>query len=68
VWPFGIFYDHLVYFMAIWYTLLSFGMFYPRFGMLHQGKSGNPAIETSEVPYPNPISESLQKSMLRVAR
>jgi hypothetical protein len=44
----GIFYGHLVYFTANWYILWPFGIFYgnlvcfPRFGMLHQEKSGNP--------------------------
>jgi hypothetical protein len=46
----------MVYFMAIWYILWPFGIFYghlvyfmvicyifPRFGMLYQEKSGNPA-------------------------
>jgi hypothetical protein len=28
LWPFGIFYGHLVYFMAIWYILWPFGIFY----------------------------------------
>jgi hypothetical protein len=36
VWPFGIFYGNLVYSIAIWYILWSFGM-------LYQEKSGNPA-------------------------
>jgi hypothetical protein len=27
--PFGIFYGHLGYFMTIWYTLCSFGTFFP---------------------------------------
>jgi hypothetical protein len=27
LWPFGIFYGHLVYFMAIWYILWPFGIF-----------------------------------------
>jgi hypothetical protein len=35
LWLFGIFYGHLVYFMVIWYI-------FPRFGKLHQEKSGNP--------------------------
>jgi hypothetical protein len=35
LWPFGIFYGHFVYFMAIWYI-------FPRFGVLHQEKIGNP--------------------------
>jgi hypothetical protein len=39
---------HLVYFMAGWYILWPFGIFYgylvylTRFGMLHHEKSGNP--------------------------
>jgi hypothetical protein len=32
-----IFYDHLVYFVAVWYI-------FPRVGTLHQEKSGNPAL------------------------
>jgi hypothetical protein len=28
LWPFGIFYGHLVYVMAIWYILWPFGIFY----------------------------------------
>jgi hypothetical protein len=36
LWPFGIFYGHLVYFVVIWYN-------FPRFGMLYQEKSGNHA-------------------------
>jgi hypothetical protein len=28
LWPFGIFYDHLVYVMAFWYILWPFGIFY----------------------------------------
>jgi hypothetical protein len=39
-----IFYISLVYFLALWYILWSFGIF-PRFGTLYQGKSGNPAQE-----------------------
>jgi hypothetical protein len=27
-WPFGIFFGHLVYFVAIWYILWPFGIFY----------------------------------------
>jgi hypothetical protein len=44
----GIFYGHLVYFTAIWCISKPFGIFYgnlvyfSRFGMLYQGKSGNP--------------------------
>jgi hypothetical protein len=42
----GIFYGHLENFVAIWYILniSSFGMFFPRFGILHQEKSGIPAM------------------------
>jgi hypothetical protein len=45
----GIFYGHLVYIRAIWYSfvaisynLWSFGIFF-RFGMVYREKSGNPA-------------------------
>jgi hypothetical protein len=38
----GIFYGHLVYFKDISYILWLFGIFFPRFGMLYQYKSGNP--------------------------
>jgi hypothetical protein len=67
LWPFGIFYGHLVYFMAIWYILWPFGIFNgdlvhiwllgkfvviwyisPRFGILHQEKSGNPGVLLNE--------------------
>jgi hypothetical protein len=34
--PLEIFYGHLVYFVVIWYI-------FPRFGILYQEKSGNPA-------------------------
>jgi hypothetical protein len=54
--PFGIFYCHLVYFIAIWYILWPFGIFYGHllqfiaiswpFGMLYQEKSGNPGSVT----------------------
>jgi hypothetical protein len=36
LWSSGIFYGHLAYVMAIW-------SIFPRFGMLYQEKSGNPA-------------------------
>jgi hypothetical protein len=29
LWSFGPFYDHLVYFVAIWYNLWTFGIFFP---------------------------------------
>jgi hypothetical protein len=35
LWPFGIFYNNLVYFVIVWYILI-------RFGMLYHEKSGNP--------------------------
>jgi hypothetical protein len=44
----GKLYGHLVYFTAIWYILWPFGTFlvilvyFSRFGMLYQEKSGNP--------------------------
>jgi hypothetical protein len=37
--PFGIVCGHLAYVMVIWYV-------FPRFGMLYQEKSGNPATTT----------------------
>jgi hypothetical protein len=47
----SIFYVHLVYFTAIWYIWLPFvivygifGKYFTRLGMLHQEKSGNPAL------------------------
>jgi hypothetical protein len=52
--PFGIIFAHLVYFVAIWYVLLPFGgifygylVYFSRFGMLYQEKSGNPDVERS---------------------
>jgi hypothetical protein len=42
--PYGLFYGLLVYFVAIWYSLLQLGTYFPRFGMLYQEKSGNPAL------------------------
>jgi hypothetical protein len=42
LWAFGLFYGHMVDFVAIWYILWSFGISFPRFGMLHHEKSGNP--------------------------
>jgi hypothetical protein len=34
----GIFYDHLVYFVVVWYIS-------PRFGILYREKSGNTEIQ-----------------------
>jgi hypothetical protein len=45
LWPFGIFCGHLVHFVVIWYILRSFWYIFPRFGMLYQEKSGNPALQ-----------------------
>jgi hypothetical protein len=43
LWPFDLVYSHLAYFVAIWNILWSFGIcIFPRFGLLHQEKSGNP--------------------------
>jgi hypothetical protein len=48
----GICNGHLAYFMVIWYILWPFGnvvviwYIFPRFGLLCQEKSGNPARET----------------------
>jgi hypothetical protein len=38
----GYFVAFLVNVMGVWYFLLTFGVFF-HFGLLHQGKSGNPA-------------------------
>jgi hypothetical protein len=44
----GIFYGHLVHFTVFWYILLTFGIvcgnlvYFSRFGILYQEKSGNP--------------------------
>jgi hypothetical protein len=40
----GIFFGHLIYFTAIWYTLLDIWYIFPVFGMLYQDKSGNPVF------------------------
>jgi hypothetical protein len=50
LWPdnFDIFHDHSVFFVAIYFILWPFGiccahlLYYPHFGKLYQGKSGNP--------------------------
>jgi hypothetical protein len=43
LWPFGLFYCHLVYIVSIWYMyLMVIWYIFPRFGMLYQDKSGNP--------------------------
>jgi hypothetical protein len=53
LWPFGIFYEHLVHILTIWYILWSFGVFlaiwntFPVFGILCQEKSGNPGPKLS---------------------
>jgi hypothetical protein len=41
-------FGHLVHFMAFWYFLWLFGIFFPRFGMLYQEKSGSPDGEVNE--------------------
>jgi hypothetical protein len=49
LWPFGTAYGSLVYFIAIWYILLSFRTFRSRFGILRIKKSGNPGSELSQI-------------------
>jgi hypothetical protein len=50
LWPFEIYYGHLVHFMAIWYILCPLGniaanwYILPSFGILCHEKSGNPAL------------------------
>jgi hypothetical protein len=41
LWPFGMFYGHVVCFMAIFGNLIHS----PHFGMLYQEKAGNPALD-----------------------
>jgi hypothetical protein len=54
LWAFGVFYDHLVYFMDIWSILWTFGVFYGHLvyccglGITYQEKSVNPAIELGQ--------------------
>jgi hypothetical protein len=42
LWPFGMFYGDLGYFVTICYILNLFGTFFSGFGIMHQEKSGNP--------------------------
>jgi hypothetical protein len=44
LWTLGPFYGLLLYFMDIWYSSWSFGIFFPRFGILYKEKSGNPDV------------------------
>jgi hypothetical protein len=44
LWPFGLFYGLLLYFMDIWCSSWYFGIFFPLFGILYQEKSGNPDL------------------------
>jgi hypothetical protein len=46
---YGLFYGHLVYFVAIWYILWPFGIgIFPLFGM---EKSGDPELKPDFVPH-----------------
>jgi hypothetical protein len=47
LWPFGVFYGSLGYFMTIRYILCSFGTF-SGFAIIHKEKSGNPEIMHKE--------------------
>jgi hypothetical protein len=51
--PFGIFYGHLVYFMAI----------VSRLGMLNQEKSGNPGCRTPELFHPDIFNVGRQMAL-----
>jgi hypothetical protein len=42
LWPSGLFYRYLVYFVTIGYYLWLFGTFLSSFVMFYQEKSGNP--------------------------
>jgi hypothetical protein len=47
LWTFGVFYNHLVYFMHIWYVYVFCVnlVYFSSFDMLYQEKSGNPALD-----------------------
>jgi hypothetical protein len=66
----GIFYGHLVYSTAIWYTLWTYGIFvviwyiFPRFGMLYREKSGNPVHQTNLVAWD--VSETEKDFVLQL--
>jgi hypothetical protein len=53
----GLFYDHVVYFTAIEHILWPFGIFcghlvfFPRFGILYQEKSGNPGLIKQKIAF-----------------
>jgi hypothetical protein len=46
LWPFGMVYGHLGYFMTVWYIFSGFGI-------MHQEKSGNPAIKRNSLVNPS---------------
>jgi hypothetical protein len=46
LWLFGLFYDHLVYFVVIWYMyFMAIWYIFSRFGMLYQEKILQPAAQ-----------------------
>jgi hypothetical protein len=47
--PVGLFYGYLAYFVSVWCILRLSGISFPRFGMLFQGKSGNPGPDQKNV-------------------
>jgi hypothetical protein len=56
--PFGLFYGHLIYFVAIWniYVHMVIWYIFPRFGMLHQEKSGDPDVHSVGAKFlPSPL-------------
>jgi hypothetical protein len=44
LWTLGPFYGLLLCFMDIWYSFWKFGIYFSRFGILYEEKSGNPAM------------------------
>jgi hypothetical protein len=65
LWPFGIFDSHLVYLMAIWYILWSFGIhIFARFGTLCQEKSGNPDCSVENFARKFFAHKNLQKTVV----
>jgi hypothetical protein len=55
--PIRIFYGHLVYFLIIWYI-------FPRFGILYQGKSGNPGSDRPSLDFPEEFCLLTESNLL----
>jgi hypothetical protein len=71
IWTFGLSAVIWYYCTAILYILWSFGIFFPRFGKLHQTKSGNPGEKWQRGPadfcsLADPAIKCFQKNALLV--